>query len=181
MQKGGNEATIEESSGGEKTNPVAKPAKSSSPPPEPASERPPKRRRIEDDAQNEGDWEVEEVDGEEINPETVDAPEILENDVNDENIGAQQEVQDFPVGVLPRFPLPSLPDAPSKTALALQGLDRKLIEAEIVDPSTILPIIDSENQNGIRLEPKTTKRLDELGITELFAGTLLARQSVSDS
>lgn len=69
------------------------------------------------------------------------------------------------VGVLPSFPLPMLPNAPSKTDLALQGLDKALIDAEVV----------SEGSSGIALglldlSERMKRRLKELGITDLFAG-----------
>lgn len=70
------------------------------------------------------------------------------------------------VGALPSFPLPKHPDAPSKTDLALQGLDKSIVDAEIV--------WDGENQDldnlGSRLSIRMQKRLKELGIVELFAG-----------
>ena len=70
------------------------------------------------------------------------------------------------VGALPSFPLPRHPDAPSKTDLALQGLDKSIADAEI--------IWDGETQDldnlGSRLSSRMQKRLKELGIVELFAG-----------
>lgn len=74
---------------------------------------------------------------------------------------------------LPSFPLPSLPNAPSKLALARQGLDPALLDAEIVDPNTSLTIpADGETDGGTYLSQKTRKRLKELGIEELFAGEI---------
>lgn len=71
---------------------------------------------------------------------------------------------------LPRFPLPTRPDAPSKIELALQGLDRALIEAELVDPNCTLSIdLEADNDRSV-LGLKTRKRLIDLGINELFAG-----------
>ncbi|KAJ7911507.1 P-loop containing nucleoside triphosphate hydrolase protein [Mycena leptocephala] len=71
---------------------------------------------------------------------------------------------------LPSFPLPALPDAPSKSVLALQGLDRALVGAEIVDATGLLRIPpDGEDDGGTGLHEKTRKRLLELGIVELFA------------
>lgn len=78
---------------------------------------------------------------------------------------------EIPLGALPSFPLPSRPDAPSKSTLALQGLDKHITEAEIVHPSTVLPIPGEVGEDGgTRLSEKTRKRLKDLGITELFAG-----------
>lgn len=71
---------------------------------------------------------------------------------------------------LPLFPLPTHPDAPSKTELALQGLDRAQIEAELVDPNYTLSIdLDADNDKSA-LGLKTRKRLIDLGVNELFAG-----------
>lgn len=51
---------------------------------------------------------------------------------------------------LPLFPLPTRPDAPSKTELALQGLDRAQIEAELVDPNCALSIdLDADNDQSV--------------------------------
>ncbi|KIK62486.1 hypothetical protein GYMLUDRAFT_501630 [Collybiopsis luxurians FD-317 M1] len=69
-----------------------------------------------------------------------------------------------PQPALPSFPLPALPNAPSKTTLALQGLDKALVDADIIPPSKTLPINDSQG-----LSEKMRKRLLDLGITELFA------------
>ncbi|KAF8149826.1 P-loop containing nucleoside triphosphate hydrolase protein [Crassisporium funariophilum] len=73
------------------------------------------------------------------------------------------------VVALPSFPLPELPNAPSKTVLALQGLDKALIDAEVVLSSTVLPILEGKDDGGTRLSERTRKRLKESGITELFA------------
>ena len=72
---------------------------------------------------------------------------------------------------LPSFPLPSQPDAPSKAALALQGLDKAVIEAEFVDPRRTVPIqFDAPENEGNGLSERVIKRLQDLGVTELFAG-----------
>ena len=86
--------------------------------------------------------------------------------------GDEPNLVDEPVSnrPLPRFPLPTLPDAPSKTELALQGLDKAQIEAELVDPNCTLSIdLDADN-NQSALSLKTRKRLTDLGVNELFAG-----------
>lgn len=77
-----------------------------------------------------------------------------------------------PPATLPIFPQPRKPDAPSKTVLALQGLDKALIEAQVVDPATTLPLEDDQESHNERtgLSGKMRKRLQELGIAELFAG-----------
>ena len=71
---------------------------------------------------------------------------------------------------LPFFPLPLLPDAPSKSVLALQGLDQALVDAEVIPPSKVLPIPSGEDDGGTRLSDKTRSRLKDIGITELFTG-----------
>lgn len=79
-----------------------------------------------------------------------------------------------PQAALPSFPLPTLPDAPAKSTLALQGLDKALLDAEIIDPARVVPIdaIDQDRHDSELhiLSEKTKKRLGELGITEFFAG-----------
>lgn len=76
-----------------------------------------------------------------------------------------------PLGTLPVFPLPTLPNAPSKTSLALQGLDAGLLDAEIVQPDTVLSISQGSGVDpATKLSEKMRNRLRELGITELFAG-----------
>ncbi|KAI0671592.1 DEAD-domain-containing protein [Trametes maxima] len=76
-----------------------------------------------------------------------------------------------PPVALPAFPQPRRPDAPSKTTLALQGLDRALYGAEVVDPATTVPLEDSQDTQGGRtgLSEKMRRRLNDLGVTELFA------------
>ncbi|KAH9902794.1 P-loop containing nucleoside triphosphate hydrolase protein [Cubamyces lactineus] len=77
-----------------------------------------------------------------------------------------------PPVALPAFPQPRRPEAPSKTVLALQGLDKALVEAEVVDPATTLPL-DAASQDAqderTGLSGRIRKRLHDLGITELFA------------
>ncbi|KAJ3006413.1 hypothetical protein NUW54_g3946 [Trametes sanguinea] len=76
-----------------------------------------------------------------------------------------------PPVALPAFPQPRRPDAPSKTVLALQGLDKALIEAEIIDPATTLPLQALQDTQDERtgLSGRMCKRLSDLGIAELFA------------
>jgi len=81
---------------------------------------------------------------------------------------------------LPSFPLPALPDAPSKSILALQGLDRGLLDANIITPSTVLPL--SADSDGVtNLSEKMRRRLNELGITELFAGNHFPLRALNDN
>ena len=76
-----------------------------------------------------------------------------------------------PLAALPSFPLPTRPDAPSKQTLALQGLDKALVEAELVDLAKLQPFSTApDDDGGTGLSEKTRRRLQDLGITELFAG-----------
>ncbi|KAH7873423.1 P-loop containing nucleoside triphosphate hydrolase protein [Lentinula edodes] len=75
-----------------------------------------------------------------------------------------------PQAALPTFPLPALPNPPSKATLALQGLDKALVDADIISPSKTLHIPPDGNiDGGTGLSEKMRKRLVDLGITELFA------------
>ncbi|KZT17993.1 DEAD-domain-containing protein [Neolentinus lepideus HHB14362 ss-1] len=75
-----------------------------------------------------------------------------------------------PPATLPSFPLPALPNAPSKRDLVLQGLDEALVGAELVDPSTVLPLVETGEEEGkTGLSDRMKKRLGEVGVTELFA------------
>ncbi|KAI0787926.1 P-loop containing nucleoside triphosphate hydrolase protein [Fomes fomentarius] len=76
-----------------------------------------------------------------------------------------------PPVALPLFPQPRRPDAPSKSVLALQGLDKALIQAEVVNPATILPLETSKEVQDEKtgLSARMRKRLQDVGITELFA------------
>ena len=72
---------------------------------------------------------------------------------------------------LPIFPLPKRPEGPSRSTLAMQGLDQALIEAEFVDPQKSVSLAregDEGSRYGIR--EKMAQRLNDLGIEELFAG-----------
>ena len=98
---------------------------------------------------------------------------ITGDSLEDQSQSVEVELMDEPVTnhALPQFPLPTRPDAPSKTELALQGLDRAQIEAELVDPNSTLPInLDPDGSQSL-LDLKTRKRLIDLGINVLFAGT----------
>lgn len=71
---------------------------------------------------------------------------------------------------LAAFPMPSEQVAASQKALALQGLDPRLIEAEIVDSTRTIPMDGPDA--GLCLGSKIRMRMKELGITELFAGNI---------
>lgn len=72
---------------------------------------------------------------------------------------------------LPSFPLPRRPDAPSKASLALQGQDKALIQAVLIEPRTTA-VLDSVN-----ISDRTRKRLNDLGIQELFAGMYITKHA----
>ncbi|KAI1797370.1 DEAD-domain-containing protein [Ganoderma leucocontextum] len=77
-----------------------------------------------------------------------------------------------PPVALSAFPQPRKPEAPSKSVLALQGLDKALIEAEVVDPAATVPLdVDAKDAQDERtgLSGRMRNRLKDLGITELFA------------
>lgn len=115
-----------------------------------------KRQKLEADVA-ENDMEVE-------SPEFANPVEVTSIDVD----------PPAPLPALPRFPAPSMPNAPSKSVLALQGLDKALVGAEMVDPATTMPI---EQNDAAMIGEKTVKRLAELGITELFAGACILHSS----
>lgn len=112
--------------------------------------RPKKKRKV--------SIEPEVADGE----PNVEYPEPLEGDT-------EKNVTLLPPTSLPIFPLPALPNAPSKSELALQGLDKALVDAEIVDATSTIPI-SKEEDDDLGISTRTRRRLHELGITEMFAG-----------
>lgn len=73
---------------------------------------------------------------------------------------------------LPSFPLPVHPAPPSKATLALQGLDRAILEAEIIDPSSSAPVPRSGQSDplSLGLDDRMRDCLAELGVDSLFAG-----------
>ncbi|CAK5284128.1 unnamed protein product [Mycena citricolor] len=96
--------------------------------------------------------------------------ENVEMEVVGDLTAAVDELELEPAPALLSFPLPSHPNAPSKSDLALQGLDKALVGAEIVDAGRVVAIpLDEDDDAGTGLREKTRKRLAELGITELFA------------
>ncbi|KAG8748237.1 ATP-dependent RNA helicase dbp6 [Ceratobasidium sp. 414] len=72
---------------------------------------------------------------------------------------------------LPSFPLPTQPAPPSKASLALQGLDRAILEAEIIDPASCAPVPrpGAPDSIGLGLDDQMRERLVELGVESLFA------------
>lgn len=84
------------------------------------------------------------------------------------------DAMDVPDEYLPSFPTPFQPPKPSKSEIALQGLDKAIVDAEIVNPAITESLgEDKKEHDGAsagRLSPRMLKRLQDLGITELFAG-----------
>ena len=96
----------------------------------------------------------------------------IEVDNSEERTAHPRPRSPTPPVALPAFPQPRTPEAPSRTVLALQGLDKALIEAEVVNAATTLPLETSKDAHDERtgLSGKMRRRLQDLGITELFAG-----------
>ncbi|KAI5117965.1 hypothetical protein M0805_001626 [Coniferiporia weirii] len=124
-------------------------------------EPPRKRRKVDTDTGSEDDEEsVSSVSG----ADAVPAEEIAPSARSPTSTAA-----------FPSFPLPVAPDAPSKQTLALQGLDKALLGAEIIDSSRTVPIdalgaerlLDAGEMPVISERMK--KRLRELGVNEFFA------------
>ncbi|KAI0822452.1 DEAD-domain-containing protein [Trametes gibbosa] len=105
-------------------------------------------------------------------PETEDVPRsITPNKAARSSPNHSRPKSPTPSAALPVFPQPRRPDAPSKSTLALQGLDKGLTEAEVVDPATTLQLEASQDVEDTQtgLSGKMRRRLQELGIAELFA------------
>ena len=96
--------------------------------------------------------------------------EAVDNVQDDEP--AEEHRSQTPQAALPSFPRPVAPDAPSKSTLALQGVDKALLGAELIDPSRTLPLDAFTPAPGEIpvLSDRMKKRLMDLGIVELFAG-----------
>jgi ATP-dependent RNA helicase DDX51/DBP6 len=110
------------------------------------------------------------------------SPTISDENPTTQNGGVDVDLSLDPdqVPALPVFPLPTLPNAPSKSTLALQGLDKALIDAEFIDPDITRPIpLNATDDDTTRLSERMRKRLHDSGITELFAGESLS--PVSDT
>jgi hypothetical protein len=97
------------------------------------------------------------------------SPIPLQAEAPDARISANQKSLSI-AAALPPFPILAVPDAPSKSDLALQGLDQALLDAEIVDPATSVLLSSEEGNDTMGLSEKMRKRLKDLAITELFAG-----------
>lgn len=108
--------------------------------PAPAPSKPPKKRR-----------KIEAEDAMDVDTLEAPAEPSLSIDV------------DIPAGALPSFPLPVHPNLPSRSDLALQGLDKALGDAEFVEPSNILSFMpEGTDDSGTGLSEKTRKRLHDL-------------------
>ncbi|KDN48629.1 hypothetical protein RSAG8_02616, partial [Rhizoctonia solani AG-8 WAC10335] len=72
---------------------------------------------------------------------------------------------------LPAFPLPTQPAPPSKAVLALQGLDKAILDAEIIDPKATaqVPAPGKPDPLGLGINDRMRERLAELGIESFFA------------
>ncbi|KAG0695500.1 DEAD-domain-containing protein [Suillus ampliporus] len=124
-------------------------------------ERHKKKRKLSLSHLEEGGDRMSEVEGVEVAKDSeVDVPLVA---------APQTSKSQEPQMSLPVFSLPTLPDAPPKSILALQGLDQALVGAEVVNPSSRLPIISKGDDTRTGLSERTRRRLIELGITELFA------------
>ncbi|KAF8896577.1 P-loop containing nucleoside triphosphate hydrolase protein [Infundibulicybe gibba] len=137
-----------EDEGGASSEEEANPEPEPKPEPVKKQKRPKKRQRVE--------------------PDHDDDVGMLE-DAGTETHATIPEPETAP-GFLPSFPLPALPHVPSKSTLALQGLDKALVSATLVDAASTLALPDSpDDDGGTGLGERTCKRLRDLGITELFA------------
>lgn len=151
----------------------------------------------EEDEEHHDDQEriVDEVENEDPNEERVIAREEpiqpprkkrrVVQDGSDPDVGVPEDIPDsenkelpniqkppaIPTGTLPSFPLPTAPRAPPKSVLAMQGIDKALVHAEVIDPAAVIPLSTAEHDPyDCDLSLKTRRRLLDLGISELFAG-----------
>lgn len=97
-----------------------------------------------------------------------DSEEIRDSE-NEELPGIQRPLANT-TGTLPSFPSPTVPNAPPKSVLAMQGIDKALIHAKVINPAAVTPLSTAEEDHVTGLSWKTRKRLLDLGISELFAG-----------
>ncbi|KAH0833243.1 DEAD-domain-containing protein [Lanmaoa asiatica] len=75
-----------------------------------------------------------------------------------------------PAGTLLLFPAPTVPNAPPKSVLAMQGIDKALIHAKVINPTAVTSLSTAEQDPyDTCLSWKTRRRLLDLGISELFA------------
>ncbi|KAG9315244.1 hypothetical protein JVU11DRAFT_4378 [Chiua virens] len=100
-------------------------------------------------------------------PDIGDAGTMPESE-NEEPLSIQRNLAN-PTGTLPSFPAPTVPSAPPKSVLAMQGIDKALVHAELISPAVVKPLSTTELDQETGLSLKTRRRLFELGITGLFA------------
>ncbi|KAI0783558.1 DEAD-domain-containing protein [Abortiporus biennis] len=100
---------------------------------------------------------------------TEEQKEPFVNNNSSRSTSPPKRISPAPQATLPSFPLPKRPDAPSSATLAFQGLDKALVEAEIIEPGKVLPLGEGDIDHDTALSEKTRRRLKDLGITELFA------------
>ncbi|KAJ3555698.1 hypothetical protein NM688_g2432 [Phlebia brevispora] len=125
-----------------------------------SEKKPPKKRRKVEQLQDEADA-VEDVE---------DNDQYMRDEVQHGEETLQLRRSPTPQVALPIFPLPRQPEGPSKSTLALQGLDKALVEAELVDPRTTVSItLEQEFERTYGLSDKMARRLKDLGIDGLFA------------
>ncbi|PVG04309.1 DEAD-domain-containing protein [Serendipita vermifera] len=100
----------------------------------------------------------------------IDQDEVVPNDINEvdmvENMNVNQEI---PSLESLSFPMPSQPAPISKAQLALQGMDKAMLDAEIIDPRKTERLNSDTGGTVTRLSRRMRKRLDDMEITELFA------------
>lgn len=142
----------------------------------PAQKKPPrKRRRVDRDEEDKSSSLSNSESSDEDKQEVADEPAASPSSI------PRHHSPTPPLPSLPVFPLPIAPDAPSKATLALQGLDKALLTAELIDPTLSVPLDSIDKRVGRSacqnvqpvLSEKMKKRLRELGIVELFAGALM--------
>ncbi|KAF8529892.1 P-loop containing nucleoside triphosphate hydrolase protein [Gautieria morchelliformis] len=129
------------------------------------AERPRKRRKVVDETQDVGSLVVPA-----LSASREASPSGKVPVVDDILLGRQTPA----MVPLTAFPMPSTPAVTSQKALALQGLDPGLIDAETIDLARTISIDSSDTNrlgasSNLGLSPKTQKRLKELGITDFFA------------
>lgn len=110
----------------------------------------------------------------------VGAPGEIHDSENKELPGIRRPLA-IPTGTLPSFPLPTAPVAPPKSVLAMQGIDKALIHAKVINPDAVTPLSIAEQDHDSGLSLKTRRRLLDLGISELFAGQGLITRAPASS
>ncbi|KAI0067189.1 DEAD-domain-containing protein [Artomyces pyxidatus] len=125
--------------------------------------RPRKRRKVEHNEESEGEEDVLKL--------TATSAKLASPDLSQSPPATTRGTPTPPLpSTLPSFPLPSRPNAPARSELVSQGLDRALAHAQIVDPGLSVPLsLNDDEMSAVGLGSKMRSRLTELGISELFA------------